>query len=138
MILDFTDLNLWAVLVAAVVPFFVGFLWYGPFFGKAWQKEVGISDKDMKNANMPQIFGLSFLANLVTVYVLAGMLNANPEDLDWVNGAITGLWVGLAFQAAVLATHYLFTRSSLKHWIIDAVYSIVTVTLAGAILGAML
>lgn len=138
MVFDFTDLNLWAILAASVVPFLIGFLWYGPLFGKTWQKEVGLSDKDMKDTNMMQVFGLSFLANLVAVYVLAGLLNKDLGNLDWVNGATVGLWIGLAFQATVLATHYLFTRSSLKQWIIDSVYSIVTITAAGAILGAML
>ncbi len=36
MIFEFSDISLWAVLIAALVPFIVGFLWYGPLVGKPW------------------------------------------------------------------------------------------------------
>lgn len=138
MIFDFSDLSIWALLVAALVPFLVGFIWYGPLLGKTWQKEVGLSDKDIKDANMPQIFGLTLLANLLTVYVLAGLLNFNSAELDVSSGAMVGLWLGVAFQAMMLATQYLFSRRSLKLWLIDASYTVLNTTLAGAILGYML
>lgn len=31
-------LSFTAILIATVLNFFVGFLWYGPLFGKAWAK----------------------------------------------------------------------------------------------------
>lgn len=104
MIFEFSDISLWAVLIAASVPFIVGFLWYGPVFGKAWQKEAGLSDKDLKNAPTAQVFGISFLANLVMVYVLATLLNYNQFELDAASGAKAGLMIGIAFQAMMLAT----------------------------------
>ncbi|MBA2685130.1 MAG: DUF1761 family protein [Gemmatimonadaceae bacterium] len=37
-----STLNVWAVLVAAVVAFVLGALWYSPpVFGKLWQKANG-------------------------------------------------------------------------------------------------
>lgn len=138
MIFEFSDISLWAVLVAALLPFAVGFLWYGPLAGKAWQKEIGLSDKDLKNANMPMTFGLTFLANLVLVYVLAGLLNYNASELTASEGAKAGLLIGVAFQAMMLATQYLFAQKSLRLWLIDAGYTVLNTTIAGAILGAML
>ena len=35
-------LNFFAILIATVVNFLVGFLWYTPFFGKIWAKELGL------------------------------------------------------------------------------------------------
>jgi hypothetical protein len=47
-----------AVLLAAGAGFVVGGIWYEPLFGKAWQRESGLSDESIKGANMPKIFGL--------------------------------------------------------------------------------
>lgn len=35
-------INFLAVLVAVIVNFIIGSLWYGPIFGKAWRKEMNI------------------------------------------------------------------------------------------------
>ena len=40
--------NLLAILIAAVAGFMVGGLWYGPLFGKTWQREIGLSDDDIE------------------------------------------------------------------------------------------
>ena len=34
--LEFIDLNRWAILTVTLAGFAVGGLWYGPLFGKAW------------------------------------------------------------------------------------------------------
>lgn len=136
---EFSDINLWAVLVAAIAPFAVGFIWYSPaLFVKPWQKAVGLTDKDMKDAPMAQIFGLTFLANLVTVFALAGLFNNQVDGVSASEGLVAGLLIGLAFQAMMLATQYLFARRSLTLWLIDASYVVINTAIAGAILGAML
>ena len=60
------SINYLAVGVAAVSAFIIGGLWYAPFlFGKVWQKEVGLSDEEMKNANMGKTFGIAFVLSLI-------------------------------------------------------------------------
>lgn len=56
-----STLNWWAIIAATLVTFVLGFLWYGPFLGKLWMKEVGLTENDAKKANMAKIFGLSLL-----------------------------------------------------------------------------
>ena len=47
------QLNIWAVLVAALSTFLIGGLWYSPaVFGKAWMKENGFTEESLKNSNM--------------------------------------------------------------------------------------
>jgi hypothetical protein len=36
-------LNGWAIAAAALSTIVIGFLWYGPLFGTAWLKEMGVS-----------------------------------------------------------------------------------------------
>lgn len=50
------------LLLAALVPLVVGFLWYGKMlFGKAWMEATGVTEESAKGANMPLIFGLTYL-----------------------------------------------------------------------------
>ncbi len=45
--LQMHNLNLWAILVAAISTMVVGFLWYSPLlFAKAWMKEMGYDPND--------------------------------------------------------------------------------------------
>ena len=60
------DFNWLAVLVAALVPTVIGFVWYHPkVMGTAWMKAADMTEEKMKGANMGLIFGLSFLFSLM-------------------------------------------------------------------------
>ncbi len=60
------------IALAALVPLFVGFIWYNPkVLGNAWMKSAGLSEEQLKGANMPLIFGFSYLF----AFMLAMFLN---------------------------------------------------------------
>ena len=40
-----SEINYLAVIVAAIVGFSIGSLWYGPLFGKTWNREVGFREE---------------------------------------------------------------------------------------------
>jgi hypothetical protein len=53
------EINWLAVLIAAVASFLLGGAWYSnALFGKAWQRETGVTDEKLKQGNMAKIFGL--------------------------------------------------------------------------------
>ena len=58
--MDFA-LNWYLILATALVPLIVGFVWYGPLFGKLWMQEAGITEESMKGSNMALIFGISLV-----------------------------------------------------------------------------
>ena len=63
------EFNFLAILVAAVVPMVLGFLWYNPaLFGNAWMRESGMTEEKMKSGNMGVIFGVSFLLSIVLAF----------------------------------------------------------------------
>lgn len=65
-------LNFPVLALAALVPLLTGFIWYNKaLFGKAWMKESGISEESAKNANMPLVFGLTYVFS----FLAAGSLN---------------------------------------------------------------
>ena len=83
------QVNLPAVLVAAVIPMIVGALWYGPLFGKRWLALMETTEEEIaKDFNPWKTYGVSFLLALVTAYVLAQLLSM-PGD----GGAVTGVQI---------------------------------------------
>ena len=83
----FNGINWLSVLVASVSAFAIGSLWYSSLLaGKAWQKELNLSDDDIKSANMPMIFGLAFVLEFIAALVL-----------DMFIGREATLWTGAAF-----------------------------------------
>lgn len=64
-----------AVLVAALVPTVVGFIWYHPkVFGTAWMKAAGMTEEKMKGGNMALIFGLAFVLSFLASMFLQSMV----------------------------------------------------------------
>jgi hypothetical protein len=128
------QVNWLAVIVAALSTFLIGGLWYSPaVFGKAWMKENGFTEEGMKGGNMVKIFGLAFILGLVASVNLAMFLG--PTD-DAGMGAFYGFLAGFGWVATFVGTHYLFERKSFKLFLINAGYSVVSLTIMGLIIGA--
>ena len=128
-----TDINLVAVLVAAVLSMVVGFVWYGkPLFASAWMKETGLKEKDI--AEGPGTgYALTMLGALVEAYVLAHFIDYT-DAVTWLDGALTALWLWAGFVAYALGVNYIFAKRSFRLWTIDAGYFLVLLLLQGALL----
>ena len=126
------ELNVLAVLAAAVATFVLGGLWYSPaLFGKAWQREAGVTDEQMRTSNKAMIFGLAFVLSLVAALVFAMFLGPRPP----VNlGLGAGFAAGLCWVAASFGINYLFEQRSLRLWLINAGYHTLQFTIIGLIL----
>jgi Protein of unknown function (DUF1761) len=112
--------NLLAILVAAVSGFLVGGLWYGPLFGKAWQREIGLSDDEIKSGNMAKIFGITFLFSVLSAVFLGHLLS--HFDTDFYRTMMISTGISIGFVAPAIGTNYLFGRKSGKLFAIDAGY----------------
>lgn len=65
------DINFIALIVTALVPMILGFIWYHPkVFGTVWMQHAGMTDEKIKSGNMALIFGLSFLFSLMLSYIM--------------------------------------------------------------------
>jgi Protein of unknown function (DUF1761) len=126
------EINWIAVVVAALASFLLGGLWYSPvLFGKAWQRETGLSDEQLKQGNMAKIFGLSFVLALLAAWNFANFLGPRPS---LVFGTAVGASAGLLWVASSFGINYLFERKSLKLFLINGGYH----TLQFAIIGLVL
>jgi len=128
------QLNYLAIVAAAISTFIIGGLWYSPaVFGKAWMRENGFKEEDMKKGNMVKIFGLAFVLGLIAALNLAMFMG--PENNPTM-GALWGFLAGAGWVATFVGTHYLFERKSFTLFLINAGYSIVALTIMGVIIAA--
>ena len=89
-----------AVVVAAVVAFVMGGLWYSPLlFGRAWMKLRRIGDTAAARTKMrPAEILAEFARALVVAAVLAGFV-VHLGVVNWVGAIYLGLAVWIGFQA---------------------------------------
>jgi len=126
------EFNVLAVLAAAVATFVLGGLWYSPaLFGKAWQREAGVTDEQMRTSNKARVFGLAFILSLVAALVFALFLGPRPPVSL---GLGAGFSAGLCWVAASFGINYLFEQRSFKLWLINAGYHTLQFTIIGLIL----
>ena len=126
------DINWLAVGLGTLAFFAVGAIWYSALFGKVWQRELGLSDEQLKSgASMPLIFGLCLLLEFVVVLTLGHMFAfLQPENHAKMMLA-TGF--GLAIMTPAVGINYLYQRKSLKLFLIDAGHFVVGMTVVGLV-----
>ncbi len=110
MVLDF-NVNYLSVIVAAIVSFVIGWIWYGPLFGKQWRAYMNISKKDMaksKDKNMAKaqqqamtksIIG-GFITQLIMAYILAALF-VSLGILTVGTGLTLAFFIWLGFVATI-------------------------------------
>ena len=126
-------LNWLAVLAAACSAFVIGGVWYSPLlFGKAWLRETGLNDEELRRRNMGVVFGASFLLSLIIAINLSAFL-AGPPDLVW--GMTAGALAGIGWVATGMGITYLFEARSMRLFLINAGYHAVTFVIMGGIIG---
>jgi len=137
--MHFMDVNLWAVLAAAMATMVVGFIWYSPMlFARPWMKLMGFDPDDKAKlaelqAGAGKSYAISFLASLASAFVLGKII-----DIASVNTAVFGMKIGFAvwlgFVTTVQLTDMLFGRKAGKLYLINTGYQLVCYLAMGAIL----
>jgi Protein of unknown function (DUF1761) len=139
--MHYMGVNLWAVLLCAVVDMVLGFLWYSPMlFANPWMKLMGYDPNDKaKMAEMQKSAGpayaLSFIASLLAAAVLAKIIVISAVVTAWY-GLMIGFAIWLGFVTTVQLTGALFSKQPAKLYAINTGYQLVCFLAMGAILGA--
>ena len=125
-------MNWVAVVLGTVVFFAVGAVWYSALFAKPWQREVGLSDEQLKGGrSIPLIMGTCLLLEFIVVLML-GHLFARVQPGDHAKMMMaTGF--GLAIMAPAIGINYLYQNRSLKLFLIDAGHFVVGMTAVGLV-----
>ena len=128
----FSGINYLAVVVAALVGFAAGGVWYR-VFGAAWMAALGRSPEDIKPTPGP--FIVAFLAQLVMAYVLAGLIGHLGGPVNVRNGVVSAAFVWLGFVATTIAVNDSFQGTKPSLTLIDAGHWLVVLALMGFVIG---
>jgi hypothetical protein len=131
--MDQGSVNFLAIIVAAVVGFGIGPLWYGPLFGRKWMELNGITEQDAEGASaLP--FVVTFVGFFFLAYAIARiMFWAGYSGAWW--GLVTGFFVWILIMAPLMLSQTLYQMGSVRAWWIDAAYRGVAALLMGLIIG---
>jgi hypothetical protein len=138
--MHFLGVNVWAVLVCALVTMVAGFVWYSPvLFANPWMVLMGYDPNDKaKIAEMQKSAGPSYAMSLVAS-ILAAIVLGKIIEVANVNSALNGMEIGLAIWLGIVTTvqltNALFSRQPFKLYLINTGYQAVCYLAMGAILG---
>lgn len=130
------NVDMIAVIVAAIAAFIVGMIWYSPMlFGKKWMKIMGVTEKDM-GKNKDKMMGImlsSLVVSGVTAYVFAHILAFSQASTitDAVQGSV---WVWLGFVATTLYMGVLYEKKSMDWYILSAGHYLFAIIAMGIVL----
>lgn len=131
------EINYVAILAIAVLAMVLGFVWYGPLFGKKWMAIIGatpdeMNDKEAQKKMMP-LYVIQFVLVLLSAYVL--MLVMSWTTLP---GLQVAVWMWLGFVVPTLASSSMWTKDSdkvkIERFAIQAGYHLILLLAAGYIL----
>lgn len=131
--MSFAQLNIWAILVAALSAFMLGGLWYSnALFGSLWRSANGYSAASAPVAS-GKTFAISFLLSLIMAANLAMFLNEPKTTLAW--GATAGFLAGFGWVAMGIGIVSMFEQRPWSYVLVNGGYLTVALVIMGAILG---
>lgn len=126
-------INYLAVLVSAIAYFFLGFLWYGIVFTKAWMKWELPLTPDQNHVNIPLMYLCAFALGLVMCLVLAWIIKWRGANA--VSGAGLGILMWVGFVASTSYTAMMFEGRPRQLFAINYGYCLTGLIISGLILG---
>lgn len=127
------QLNPWAILVSALLLWFLGALWYSPvLFAKPWIEIVGRKMGEKPKGVVKGMIG-SFIGDLLLALVLSHLIVwADASTLGW--GAVVGFIAWLGFFAAPNYPQSIYEGRPFKYFLINNGYWLIGLLAVGALL----
>jgi hypothetical protein len=127
------EVNVWAVLAAAVSSLVLGAVWYSPvLFARPRMRESGVSEEKARAANPAKTLATALVLALLGAAVFAMFLGPRPAPGF---AAAAGFAAGLCWVAGSFGINYAFEQRSLRLFLINGGYHTLQYTLIGLILG---
>ncbi|MEK7109132.1 MAG: DUF1761 domain-containing protein [Patescibacteria group bacterium] len=131
------SINYLAVLIAAVASFAFGALWHSPLgFGAHWQKLMEFTPESFKKMPLTpvQAMLIGFIVTVLFSYVL-GYFVVLANAATFAAALSVGFWVWLGFVATTLAGGWLWEGKSIKLFLFNAAYQLISIEIMAAVLG---
>ncbi|HEX4628106.1 MAG TPA: DUF1761 domain-containing protein [Gemmatimonadales bacterium] len=131
------NVNILAVLVAALLTFVLGAFWYSPvLFAKQWMAAQGYTPEkiqEMKKRGVSRAYVASALCYVVMAYVVA-LLASYTNSTTLAQGLWLGFLFWLGFAAPIGLTANMFSEKPIAAWVIDAGYQLAYLVIMGVVL----
>jgi hypothetical protein len=126
--------NHWALLVSALILWFLGAIWYSPvLFAKPWMALLKIDPSKTNSKTMVPGMIASFIGDLILSLVLAHIVYwSGADSCGW--GAFIGFLVWLGFFAAPNLPQGVYEGRPFKLFAINNGYWLVGLMIVGALL----
>ena len=124
-------LNWLGIIVATVVAFFVGFLWYGVLFQARWMELTGVTGE-----SDPMWMLLGLVQTFVTMVGL-GWFIARDGSSGWMAGLKIGLVAGVCFALMTSAYGFIYQTSPMGLLPIDWSHLLVVYAVGSALIGGL-
>ena len=136
--IDLGNLNYLAIIVGIIFNQVFGAAWYSAW-SKPWMAEVGLTQEDMEamkgTARQWYPYVIAVVSALVFTFVLALLIQGMGAE-NVVDGLILGLLASVGFILMSYATTYSFEGRSLKLFLINSGYPVISYALIGILLAA--
>ena len=131
-------LNYPAVIIAAIVSFVFGGIWYNAL-SKQWMDAVGIApDRAPRDRGGLGLYVLTFAAQLIMAWMLAGLLlhlERGGIPLTPRNAVISAAFVWFGFVITTMVVNYAFHGAKQVLTLIDGVHWLCVLLLQGLVIG---
>jgi hypothetical protein len=137
--MESVEINYWVVPVGTVLSMVIGYIWYGPLFGKKWMEINGVDPHDMEGMKKMQksagpLYGVQFIMTLFQILVLAYLV----AGAKLVGGLELSVWIFAAFIMPTLAGAVMWTsesgRNKWTRFIIQSGYQLIIFIVFGLLL----
>ncbi|MDB5159991.1 MAG: hypothetical protein JWO99_254 [Candidatus Saccharibacteria bacterium] len=132
--IEFSGLNIWAVLVAWVISVVLGSFWYSPAgFGKLWSKLSSVDMMKTPKDEATRAILFVVIASLLQALALGLVLNSlHVSGMD--QGIVASLVLWFGFTALTTVGNTLYQRQSWKFWWLNASFFLIVMVINGIIL----
>jgi hypothetical protein len=124
------------VIVAVVAAQIIGFLWYGPLFGKPWRAAMGVTDEMAQDrSGLGAAVTVGVLCSIATAIALGFILSMSRTP-DLASGVKVGLLAAVCVASYILITK-VYEKRDQTLTMINIANQVVTLVVMGAIIGKM-
>jgi hypothetical protein len=133
----FAGTNYLAIVIAAVVSYGFGALYYGAL-AKPWMAALGKTEAELKANSSMTPFVIAFVALLVMATVLAGVMgHLGPGQVTLRNGLVSAGFIWVGFVATTLAVNNAFQGAKSTLTLVDGGHWLGVLLIQGATIGLM-
>lgn len=126
------------IIIAAIVGMAIGFIWFGPLFGKLWIKLSKFSQEDMdkvKAEGMKKTYLLAFLTVLIMAWGLNALIANFASSMS--EALRLGFLAWLAVVVPTMANSVLWEGKNKKLFLINIAERLVTILVMSAIVASL-